>query len=165
MDAVNLEDIRRRHIWLMRTTAKTIGHFLQGISHEDATQLRDGENGWTVLEVICHLRDFDGFFRHRAQMMLAQDCPELPAYDHEAIAIERRYNEGNLQDAYAELLASRHETVDLFKQLTPEQWVRTGIHPERGLFTMLDAVIQVGFHDSDHLEQMTRIMIEGVRKA
>jgi hypothetical protein len=96
-------------------------------------------------------------------MMLEQDNPNLPAYDHEKLAVERHYNGGNLQQAYAELLASRQMTTDFFKQLTAEQWERAGIHPERGHFTMLDAAIQVGLHDIDHLEQITRILREGVR--
>jgi hypothetical protein len=163
MATINPEDLRKRHIWLMKTTVITIGHVIHALTQQDATQLRDGEHGWTILEVICHLRDFDGFFRHRATMMLEQDNPNLPAYDHEKLAVERHYNGGNLQQAYAELLASRQMTTDFFKQLTAEQWERAGIHPERGHFTMLDAAIQVGLHDIDHLEQITRILREGVR--
>ena len=50
--------------------------------------------------------------------------------------------------------------IDTFKALTPEQWERTGIHPERGLFTMTDAALQVVSHDCDHTEQITRILLQ-----
>jgi len=49
-------------------------------------------------------------------------------------------------------------TIAFFASLTPEQWARDGVHPEREGFTMTDAVMQVGLHDLDHLEQITRIL-------
>ena len=157
---VEFSDIRRRHIWLMRTSAKTISHILQRLTKEEVTQYRDGEDGWTVLEIIGHLRDFDGFFRHRAQMILNQDNPQLPAYDHEALVRDGKYNQLELGDLLAEYRASRFETVEFFKALNPEDWERAGIHPERGHFTLTDAVIQVGMHDNEHLEQITRILTQ-----
>jgi uncharacterized damage-inducible protein DinB len=153
-------DIRRRHIWLMRTSAKTISHILQNVSRESLTTLRDGENGWTVLEVLAHLRDFDMIFRHRAQMILTQDNPQLPAYDHEGMAIASAYNQQNLAEVLAQYLASREETVNFFRSLNPEDWERSGIHPERGRFSLTDAAIQVGMHDNEHLEQITRILTQ-----
>ena len=55
---------------------------------------------------------------------------------------------------------SRAQTVALFESLTEEQWKQTGIHPERESFDMIDAVIQVGLHDCEHIEQITRILSE-----
>lgn len=156
-----IENLQKRHIRLMQNSVKTLGHILQLVPPETAVSRRDGPNGWTILEVICHLRDFDGFFYDRVIMMLEQDHPTLPAYDHEQIAIDRRYNEQNLHQAYADLVASRERFVTLFKSLDAAQWSRTGIHPERNSFGITDAAIQVGHHDNDHLEQITRILVEG----
>lgn len=157
-----IERVRRSHVKLMRLTGEILGHVLKNVTQEQAQTLRDGAEGWTILEVLGHLRDFDGFFRHRAQMMLDNDHPDLPAYDHEALAIDRNYNADDLAYAYDQFNASRQQTIDFFKDLTEEQWQRTGNHPERDQFTMLDAVIQVGLHDADHLEQITRILEQEV---
>ena len=159
MDQMN--QIYKRHIALMKTTCETIGNVLKHVDQQQATTLRDGPDGWTVLEVLGHLRDFDGFFRGRAVMMLEQENPELPAYDHEALAIENNYNGQRLDTVYAEFVQSRGQTADFFKSLTDEQWQRVGVHPERGHFTMVDAVMQVGLHDANHLEQITRILARG----
>lgn len=154
----DLTDIQKRHINLMDKTADAIGHILKNVTETQATTLRDGPEGWTILEILCHLRDFDIIFRNRAQMMLTQDNPDLPAYDHEAMAIDKAYNDENFAYAYEEFRQSRQETATLFRDLTPDQWENTGTHPERGAFSMTDAVIQVSHHDITHIEQMTRML-------
>lgn len=150
--------VRARQVISMRLTLKTLGHIVASLADEKARSLRDGADGWSIMEIVCHLRDFDDIFYQRAQMMLAQDHPQLPAYDHEAMAIERDYQADSLTDAYADLLVSRARFVDFFKGLTAEQWARGGIHPERDSFSMTDAAMQVPLHDLDHIEQITRVL-------
>ena len=157
-----LTGVRQAHLFLMDLTARTLGHLLAPVTPGVATTLRDGAGGWTVTEVLGHLRDFDGFFRGRAEMILAEEYPRLPAYDHEAIAIERRYNEQDFRAIYEELLRSRDRTRALFADLTPEQWARAGVHPERGHFTLTDAAMQIGLHDSLHIEQIGKILTQRV---
>ena len=161
---MDLTPIRQRHLQLMQTTLDILGNVLAPVSQAVATTLRDGRDGpqgWTIVEVVCHLRDFDGYFHQRAQMMLAQDYPKLPAYDHVALAVEHDYINQDVHAVYDELVELRHEFIAFFKSLSPEQWARVGIHPERGHFSLTDAVMQVGLHDTIHLEQITRILNGG----
>ncbi len=157
-DTINLPDIRKRHIWLMRTTCDTLGHILKNVTKEQSTDLHDGPEGWSIIEIVCHLKDFNEIFYNRAQMMLNEDNPRLPAYDHEQMVIEKDYRNQDLAYTYLELSNKRKEFVEFFKSLDDNQWQRTGIHPERGHFTMLDALLQVGLHEMDHIEQITRIL-------
>jgi hypothetical protein len=155
--------VRQRHIGLMRLTGRTISNLLQTVDATTAVTLRDpddGEKGWTILEIMGHLRDFEGYFHGRAQMILDQDTPELPGYDHEALAIAHRYNEQNLAEVIVDWQQKREAFLTFFHNLTDEQeqWERAGIHPERGHFTLTDALMQVSGHDIVHLEQMTRIL-------
>ncbi len=153
--------VRARHIASMRLSCDILGHILQNLSDEQARQLRDGPAGWSIIEIVCHLRDFDEIFYQRALMMQNQENPQLPAYDHEAMAIERAYQQETLAAAYSALHASRQRFIAFFKALTPQQWERGGVHPERASFTMTDAARQVGLHDLDHLEQITRVLAQG----
>ncbi|MCY4144882.1 MAG: DinB family protein [Chloroflexi bacterium] len=150
--------VRARQVIAMRLSLKTLGHIALGLNDEKARSLRDGADGWSILEIVCHLRDFDEIFYQRAQMMLAQDHPQLPAYDHEAMAIERNYQADSLAQAYSALQTSRARFVDFFKGLTEASWARGGIHPERDSFSMTDAAMQVPLHDLDHIEQITRVL-------
>jgi hypothetical protein len=97
--------VQQRYLTLMQNTVATLGHVLKHVTPQQATTLRDGPQGWTVLEVVCHLRDYDEIFYQRAIMTLEQDNPTLPAYDQEALAVERAYNQQNLEQAYADLAA------------------------------------------------------------
>lgn len=153
-----LHQVRRRHIVQMRLTCDILGHILKNVSEKQAHELRDGPQGWSIVEIVCHLRDFDEIFYQRASMMLEQDHPQLPAYDHEAMAIEKAYQQERMTAAYDELQTSRRRFIALFKSLRGEQWERGGIHPERESFTMTDAVMQVSLHDIDHLEQIARVL-------
>lgn len=151
---------RERQISSIRLSGQILGHILRNVSAEDARGLRDGPDGWSIIEIVCHLRDFDEIFHNRAMMMLEQDHPQLPAYDHEAMAIERDYQAESLADAYGALQASRARFAAFFEALTPAQWARGGDHPERDSFSMTDALMQVSAHDLDHLEQITRVLTQ-----
>ncbi|MBK8430534.1 MAG: DinB family protein [Chloroflexi bacterium] len=156
-----MTQVRQRCLWMAQNNLQLLAHLLANVSQETAVTLRDpndGDKGWTTLEVVCHLRDFDEFFRLRAMMMREQDNPALPAYDHEAIAIERRYNEQNLTAVFTDFQAKRAQFIAFFKNLTDEEWERPGIHPERGHFTMTDALMQIMTHDCVHMEQIGRIL-------
>jgi uncharacterized damage-inducible protein DinB len=153
-----LERMRNRHLTLMEKTIDLLRNVLQDVSQQVASTLRDGEGGWTVLEVLGHLREFDEIFYHRAARILNEDTPLLDAYDHDALAVEHAYNTRDLGEVYAQLRQSRARFIEFFRDLPPESWERAGIHPENGYFTLLDALMQVGHHDVNHLEQITRIL-------
>lgn len=155
--------VRQRSIGLMQNTLQTLTNIMQTVDDTTAVSLRDpndGDKGWTILEILCHLRDFDEFFHGRALLMRDQEHPQLPGYDHEALAYERRYNEQNPAEVLADLQQKRARFIVFFQDLSAEEWERTGIHPERDSFDMTDAVMQVGHHDAIHIEQITRILAE-----
>ncbi len=153
--------VRANHIHMMRNSVKVLGVLLAPVDQTTATTLRDlndGDRGWTTVEVTCHLRDYDEIFCRRVELMLEQDYPMLPWYDHEQLARERAYNQQNLREVYASLQASRMRFAAIFAGLTAAQWERAGVHPERGRFTLYDALFQVGQHDVLHMEQIGRIL-------
>lgn len=138
----------------------TIGNVIRPLTLDQARAWRDSGHGWTVTEVVCHLHDFDVFFYGRAEMMQALENPILPAYDHEALAIDLKYNEQNVFEVYDNLVTHREKFATFFDGLEGEQWEHEGQHPERDSFNMLDSLMQVGLHDNDHIEQMTRIIAD-----
>jgi len=147
-----------RFITNARRTPVLLHALLHGVTRERAMEATDGPDGWSVVEVVCHLRDFEGFFRHRAELMLTEDNPDLPAHDHEALAIDRDYQHQDLREAQAVLLEERRLFISLFESLRPEQFARSGIHPENGQITVMDSLIQLTNHDITHLDQIARCL-------
>jgi len=155
-----LNRLRNRHITLMQRTLKTLDHIVRATSHEDMTTWRDGgEGGWTALEVLCHVRDFSAIFHERALSVIEQDNPAFIRRDHLQMVIDKKYNEQDPIAVLEALATSRASLVAFYEALTPEQLARTGIHAEYGLQTLYDLIQQVGHHDTDHIEQLTRILL------
>ncbi len=147
-----------RFIRAMKRTPVLIDSLLCGVTQERALAAGDGEDGWNVVEVLCHLRDFEQIFFDRARQIVAEDKPVLAPFDHEALAIEREYSKQKLETAFEDLLKTRQAFIDWLKARTTEDWQRAGIHPEAGEYTLLEQAMQVPMHDIDHLEQMARIL-------
>lgn len=153
-----MKKVRRRHIKLMSKTVETLGNVLKYVTPEHATGPTDGPEGWSVLEVLCHLRDYDEIFHQRAKQIFEDAYPTLTPYDPDTLAKERNYKLQNITQVYVDLVKSRRAFVEFFEGLDDNQWDRAGIHPEYGHWTLTDCVMQVGHHDNDHIEQITRIL-------
>jgi hypothetical protein len=155
-----IDVVRRSHVSLMNRTVLILGHILQSESRERLTTLTDGPDGWTVSEVVCHLRDFDEIFLARARRIVAEDNPTLIPFDEAEMARERDYRSQDPYTAFETLAEHRRTFAEFYKALTPEQWERSGIHPEYGDFNVTRTLLQVGHHDVNHLEQITRILTQ-----
>ncbi len=153
-----LERAIKRNSEMIHLSCTTLGNLLAGLSRETVTTLRDGPDGWTVLEVVCHLRDFEQIFYERLQTALVEEGPSFPLPDQDAMAIERRYNEQDLKIVYAELHTARARFIGAVGPLSQEQLARSFIHPHRGPETIADIVLNITRHDLLHLEQITRIL-------
>lgn len=150
--------VKQRFVALIRNTTLIIGHILQGVTQEEATLYRDGPEGWTVTEIVCHVRDFGPIYHDRAKQVLAEDNPTFPRYDQEALARERRYGEQDVHQAYAELAAHYEALAAFFESVPDDAWDRIGTHPDQGPFTLSKILMQVGTHTTIHIEQMTRVL-------
>lgn len=145
-----------RFIKTMRKSAAVLNYTLQKISQEQATTARDGEDGWTVLEMMCHIRDFDEIFLNRCLLIANQDQPELTPYDHEKMVTERDYAAQNLAEVLADYQTRREEFINWLSDLPEADWQRSGLHPEHGTVTIMEIAMQAGHHDLDHVEQILR---------
>jgi len=152
--------IKGLQLEILQRTSETIENVLHNISQEVATTYRDGPDGWTTLEVLCHLRDSDITYRQHTEMMTTQENPTLSVSDHEAMAIEQAYNRQDLRQVLAELKASRQESLAVYRALTPDHWGRPGQHQAFGSWSVGNMIIFVGWHDCNHIEQITRILTQ-----
>lgn len=126
---------------------------LTGISTELLRRpARDG--GWSVLENLCHERDWEEIFLARLRAILTEDRPELPAFDDSLWEIERNYGKqepSRVLDRFAEL---RREFVELLQAAAPEAWDRVGIHGQHGPIDARWLARHQREHDKEHEDQI-----------
>jgi uncharacterized damage-inducible protein DinB len=155
---LKLEMFRKYALDQLDKSPKVVDYLLSSTSPADLTTYRDGGTGWTVLEVLCHLRDFEAVFFERARLTVEQEYPDLPYPDPEQLASERRYNEQDVRIVFGEWAALRADHLDYLGRLAVADWERAGNHPTRGRFTLHDGLLLAAWHDVNHTEQMVKIL-------
>jgi DinB superfamily len=90
--------------------------------------------------------------------MLAEDNPQLEPFDQEALAIERRYLDLDLQEQLARLEQLRGQHLAVLAALDTAGWERTGRHGEHGQMTVELYETHVAAEEVDHLAQIARLL-------
>lgn len=126
---------------------------LDGYS-DDALRKPASDGGWSVLENLCHLSDWEAVFLDRAQAIRDRDRPDLPAYDDALWEIERNYREQDPAATLARFAARRGEMVELLAGLDAAGWEREGVHALLGPISMRWIAGYLVDHDRGHLEQI-----------
>lgn len=144
----------------LENNIKTVESIIAMSDPQALTTYRDGGTGWTVLEVVCHLRDFEAVYGERMHLAVDQDNPLLPFPNPDDMARERRYGEQTVGDALAEWKARRAGLLAFLRARSESDWERPAQHPTRGTLTLHDQLTLETLHDTIHLEQMTRILNE-----
>lgn len=141
-----------------RKTGVVLNALLNGVDQAASTASRDGEDGWTALEIICHLRDFELIWQERVGLIVSQEQPRLPAFDVTGLVTTNDYINQNFAEVLAERNALRTDSLAVLATLDDAAWERTGIHPARGEMSIVALGQQLTTHDVDHLEQLARVL-------
>jgi hypothetical protein len=131
-------------------------YILAGCTEEQARAARGGDEGWSVVEVMCHMRDAEERALERTRAMINEDNPLLPGYDQDEWARERRYSEAKLRDALEAFIRFREAHVAELEALSPEDWSRPGNHEEMGRIDITAQTLHMAAHDSQHAAQIAR---------
>lgn len=139
-----------------RATPETLQALLRNYSHSQAASARGGNEGWSVVEVVCHLRDAEERALERTRSMRDTTNPKLAGYDQAQWAIERNYAAESLASALAGFMKFRAAHIQELSALSTEQWERTGQHIEAGIITISGQIAHLVAHDAIHLAQIAR---------
>jgi hypothetical protein len=145
-----------RFILPLQKTPVILEAVLGGISQEQAERLTDGPDGWNVVQVMCHLRDFEAIFFERVKRAVNEDLPKFTSVDQEVVA--KNLGHENLAAALAAYKAKRQEFLAYLGALAEAQWQRRGIHPAFGEMSVIELALNVSLHDVNHIEQMAKIV-------
>jgi hypothetical protein len=111
---------------------------------------------WSVVEVVCHLRDVEEVSLNRFRTLRDVDDATVFGADANALARERNYIADNLHKALAAFTELRATHLAELRALQPEQWERTGRHVSNGPISILNNTLHAAWHDTNHLAQIAR---------
>ncbi len=140
----------------LRAAPDVFKRLLSGLTQKHAVSLRGGDENWSIVEVVCHLRDAEERALERMRLMRDEPEPTLAAYDQEAWARERNYVAADLRNAFDSFLRFRATHIAELALLPPQAWDRVGIHAEQGRITITTHTLHIVSHDVIHLAQIAR---------
>jgi hypothetical protein len=149
-------DSTRDMLDAFQTTPDTLQKLLANVSQEQAQSAVGGDEGWSVVEVLCHLRDAEEFALNRNRLMRDHEDPNIIPYDQDQLAKDHRYAEQNLRQVLSDFIRLRQEHVSLLENLSAEDWHRPGQHSEAGCIEIFDHTLHMVCHDAVHCAQIAR---------
>lgn len=122
-----------------------------GLTPEAATA-RPGPGAWSLAEVIAHLLDTDLVLTDRIKRVIAEDRPDLPAFDENAW-VERLRSDAMPPDEAAALFAlNRTWMARVLRNLDEADYARVGVHSRLGPQTLAEVVSKAINHLDHHLK-------------
>ena len=139
-----------------QSTPDSLAALLRDHLEAETRAARGGEENWSVVEVVCHLRDAEERAIERMRKMRDEHNPFLAAYDQARWAVERNYASEQIRAALAKFLDLRSQHLNELRALSPAAWERTGQHEEQGQITIASQTLHMVCHDAIHLAQIAR---------
>jgi hypothetical protein len=126
---------------------------------ETALRQRPIEGEWSIKEVIGHLLDHTSITEKRLFMVWSMTDPVLPAYDGEALVLEKNYQDADVKALIEEIGRIRLESVSLLAHAV--DWTRIGQLPGVGRRSLRQLAERALDHDMTHLEQVRQLKSTG----
>jgi len=140
----------------LRDLPEQVDAACEGLSDEQLRR-RPAPDEWSLLEVLCHLRDAAEIEGTRIRRLVEEDEPLLEPYDQEALARERNYAGDDPRRVRTALRAFWGGLAYQLEHLSEEQWQRAGTHAERGRVTVASRAQLNAEHAQEHIGQLRAI--------
>ncbi|NPV57373.1 MAG: HAD hydrolase-like protein [Anaerolineae bacterium] len=121
------------------------------------TRPRDGE--WSLLEIVCHLRDVDRELNlARIQRVLEHPGSFITSEKIDSLAASRNYIKEDIDIALNEFFDAREILLSSLSELTPDQWNSPALHSIYGPTNLVEIVDLMRAHDQTHTRQFLSTM-------
>lgn len=114
-------------------------------------QARPGPGQWSIAELVVHLLDSDLVGADRIKRVIAEENPNLLAYDENAWNDRLGAHEMPVEEAVNLFVANRQWMTHILKRCDEADFSRAGIHSETGRVTLAGLVAKYVGHVDHHL--------------
>jgi uncharacterized damage-inducible protein DinB len=119
------------------------------------TPYRDG--GWTVRQVVHHVADSHVNAYVRFKLALTEDRPAIRPYDQDRWAATPEVVAVPVDVSLALITALHARWVGLLRSMSPADFARTIVHPERGTPTLDQTLALYAWHGRHHAAHITAL--------
>ncbi len=116
----------------------------------DKANYRYAPGKWSIKEVIGHMADTERVFCYRSLRFARGDGTPLPSFDENDYVLNANFAQRTIMDLADEYDAVRRATILLFRNFSPDAFMRIGTASERE-FTVRALVYIVAGHERHHL--------------
>lgn len=136
--------------------ASVFENLARGVGMEQA-RWKPSVEKWSLLEVLNHLYDEErDDFRARLDSLLYHPERKWPPIDPQGWAIERKYNERELDESLGKFLEERRKSVAWLKELKEPRLENEYEHTQ-GIIRAGDLLASWLAHDFLHIRQLSRL--------
>jgi DinB family protein len=130
------------------------------LAADDASR-RPASGTFAPVEQCWHLADLEreGYLARIARL-LAEDHPELPDFDGDRVAEERRYASLSLREGLSTFRAARAETLARLRRVAAHDWKRAGRQEGVGAVMLCDLPAMIAAHDASHRAEIEAWLAE-----
>ena len=107
---------------------------------------------WSVLEVVCHIADFELVYADRLKRVVAEDRPTLFGGDPDRFAASLAYDQRDLEEELQVIAAVRRQVTRFLRTLDAAAFERVGIHSDDGPLTLATLLNRIAGHIPHHAE-------------
>ncbi len=117
--------------------------------------LRPNMKEWSLIEIICHLRDVDRDINiPRFHDFINKDNPTITGIDSDSWADKRNYQQEDPFQAVRDFTATRIELLNLLDQLDEHDWQKPAWHTIFGKTNFSELMQITAEHDRLHIRQL-----------
>jgi hypothetical protein len=125
---------------------------LEGVT-DDELDRPGPDGGWSARQVAHHLADSEARAFVRLRRLIAEDEPVILGYDEPEYARRLHYDRP-IGSSLGVLRTVREASLELLEALTPDEWERSGTHPESGAYSVDEWLRIYAGHSHDHAAQI-----------
>ena len=134
---------------LLGQQIEALCNMLAGLTDEQANY-RFGPKEWSIKEVIGHINDTERVFAYRALRFSRADENPLHGFDQDLFVKNSNYSQRTLPDLLQEFELLRRANLLVFKNLSPETYMRWGTASNNKFTVRAMLYIMVG-HVNHHI--------------
>lgn len=130
--------------------AELIRRAARGLSREQVVA-RPVPGKWSVLEVVCHVADFEIVGADRIKRTIAEDQPLLADGDESLFASRLAYHNRELEEELQVIGSIRAQVTRILRTLPEGDFTRIGRHSSAGPLTLAQYVERGSRHIPHHV--------------